>query len=718
MSKPVTGLVVLVMTVGITGLSLAEITRFPDPHPKGNVIEYWRLTHDPAIRDHANYHNTNCWSPDGRYVCYAHHDGESGPQSTGGVHIIDLHTGKDIFVGPGHKGGSPRWAKQHNWLFFSRRNPEGGNPWEKGTEVCRYDCETGKVEVITWGWEFLGSTDKDDEWIFGNQRRRDLEGKVFHTGRARIQPGSEMEVIFAEPGIRPLCNPQHDVISIRAKRDGMFGSSRLWFDLDGSNVRIGVPNVQSGHMAWSGDGQWQLVGNYQARGRRWDEPFPSDMHLLANIGFGDISPCGRSGRWICGDYAVADLRSGDGKGLPRPPSVLCYPANIPDSSDAYDADPKGSPDGTKISFVSNYPFEEAPFAQILETVTDQDSLPVTSTEGFPESGELNVLGEVVGYASKTPTSFEGLERHKYGTGKYGFLKKNWYATLFTARLMTEEEKRRAVPPWSWLIEAIKQTGEDPKNSPLLYQRQTDVYVSVIRLPDPPHLRLAGEVVQLIPGENHWETYGYYLERDGERIEGDPLRPGDDFTLDAEGAYRAIAVEWSGLEGKPSLPLQIAAGRRGVVLDDTPDDFSWTTPVWVVGGKETTEAEALAAEKATCETRHLHDGVIRREHYEKGVIIAAEDLNVDGKATRRLTYQNGKLATREYWTAEDQLVSREAFGEDGFKTEEVRWDNRYDPPRESDHWLYDHGWPIKRIIKGGREVYEKRGDEWVRVEGGQ
>ena len=93
MSKPVTALVVLVMTVGITGVSLAEITRFPDPHPKGNVIEYWRLTHDPAIRDHANYHNTNCWSPDGRCVCYAHHDGASGPQSIGGVHIIDLQTG-------------------------------------------------------------------------------------------------------------------------------------------------------------------------------------------------------------------------------------------------------------------------------------------------------------------------------------------------------------------------------------------------------------------------------------------------------------------------------------------------------------------------------------------------------------------------------------------------------------------------------------------------
>jgi len=81
----------------------------------------------------------------------------------------------------------------------------------------------------------------------------------------------------------------------------------------------------------------------------------------------------------------------------------------------------------------------------------------------------------------------------------------------------------------------------------------------------------------------------------------------------------------------------------------------------------------------------------------------------------MTYENGKPATRAYWTPEDQRVSLETFGPDGFKLEETHWDLRYDPPQESDHWFYDHGWPIKRLIKGGREVYEKRGDEWVKVE---
>ena len=48
------------------------------------------------------------------------------------------------------------------------------------------------------------------------------------------------------------------------------------------------------------------------RGRRWNEPFPSNVHVLASVGVGDVSPCGRSGRYACGDSTVADLRSGDG----------------------------------------------------------------------------------------------------------------------------------------------------------------------------------------------------------------------------------------------------------------------------------------------------------------------------------------------------------------------------------------------------------------------
>ena len=40
------------------------------------------------------------------------------------------------------------------------------------------------------------------------------------------------------------------------------------------------------------------------------------------------------------------------------------PETVADNSGIYDADPKGSPDGTKICFVSNYDLEDAPVTRI------------------------------------------------------------------------------------------------------------------------------------------------------------------------------------------------------------------------------------------------------------------------------------------------------------------------------------------------------------------
>jgi hypothetical protein len=59
----------------------------------------------------------------------------------------------------------------------------------------------------------------------------------------------------------------------------------------------------------------------------------------------------------CGDSRVADLRSGDGWFFIDPLSIICFPKSIGDNSGIYDADPKGSPDGTKVCFVS-WSFED------------------------------------------------------------------------------------------------------------------------------------------------------------------------------------------------------------------------------------------------------------------------------------------------------------------------------------------------------------------------
>ncbi|MFW5868680.1 MAG: hypothetical protein ACOCX2_12735 [Armatimonadota bacterium] len=588
--------------------AFAERATFADPHPRGNVIDYRRLTHDPAIRDHANYHNTNCFSPDGRYVCYTHYIAPDlhhvDPHE---MRVIDLHTGEDRLIGI---GSSPRWAQRHNWLFYVRTNRGPDDSWEAKSEVIRHDIATGEEFVVTRDMQWLGSTDRLDRWIFGNRWRYDNpDDTPRKTVRALIEPNAELDQICdINQANRPLCNAEHDLISIRCHLDGPFEHSRMWMDYDGSNQRTGVPMVQNAHCAWSGDGAWQLVGNGRAAGRRWDEPFPSNLQTLSWMSFGDISPCGRSGRWICGDYGMADLRTGDGTVLPRAPSSLSYPASIIDHSGPYDADPKGSPDGTKICFVSNYPFDIAPHTRLMETLADQDNVRVESTEGFPDSGEIDVLTEVIAYTSKTETTFEGLERHRYTTGGREMLKGGLDVTLFDARLMTDEEAARAVEPWPWLMRAVEEAGMD-EDSPLLRQRQTDVYMSVVRLPDAPWLREQEGVVELIPGENHYETFGYHLLRDGERVTDEPLRPGAEMTLQP-GSWRARAVEWSGLEGHAGREMSLDEPARLEVRSEIPDDFSWIIDRWRVDGRPCGREEALAAPDATREVLHRAEGVFR------------------------------------------------------------------------------------------------------------
>ena len=75
----------------------------------------------------------------------------------------------------------------------------------------------------------------------------------------------------------------------------------------------------------------------------------------------------------------------------------------------------------------------------------------------------------------------------------------------------EDRKANLLPPKS--IRSIVQDMD----SPLMWQRSSDLYVAVVRLPDRPDLRISEDGVELIPGENHWETLGYHVFRDGRRI---------------------------------------------------------------------------------------------------------------------------------------------------------------------------------------------------------
>ena len=119
---------------------------FKDPDPSRSDAILWRLTHDPAVRDYANYHNTQCWSPDGRYISinrWANRTAKSAAE----IRLYDLHKDEDKLIG---LGIYPRWANRHNWLFYSQYTGKG-EYYEEGIANQWLDVDTGKTVTIGHG---------------------------------------------------------------------------------------------------------------------------------------------------------------------------------------------------------------------------------------------------------------------------------------------------------------------------------------------------------------------------------------------------------------------------------------------------------------------------------------------------------------------------------------------------------------------------------------
>jgi len=704
--------------------------------PKGSeLIEVWRISQDPAVQDDNNYHNTQCWSPDGRYISFTHYAAngrEYGTDAAAEIHLFDLAEQRDLLV---ERGLNPRWANRAPWLLYNRLRPEDGPRNGRGTQVVKLDLATWQRTVIGYGLGRPTSVSYDDRYLYGifyppNSHSGDWWQPYQDEPRAArlaIREGAELQMLPGGWGVgynSLLVNPAHPVIVSRDHhfRNYFFATpgtrdipfpARHFLDLGlaGENPSRPFPIMEGSHFSWSGDGAYFLPGNGPIRGRKWNEPLPSNIHFLANISFGDVGPCGSSGRWLCGSTGggsgalrIADLRSGEGRVVMQPHSFLCFPGSQ-DNSGPYDINAKGSPDGTKIAFVSTYDLLSGPAAAILGS--GDDRILVDSTEGFPESGRLvnpaGFGGEVLAYKKKTPTSFEGLTRGLYGTNAKAPFRTDQMLTSFDSLLLPPERRKGKLLPPRGIREVVKDM-----DSPLMWQRSANVYVAVVRLPDRPHLRASGDRVELIPGENHGETRGYRVLINGKTLGAGLIRPGASLDLREPGTYAAVAVEWSGLESRPSLPLEISRPAVLRVLADPPADFHWTSDRWLSpAGQPISEAQAKGAAEAVRETVHLHDGVIQRQDWRHGQLARQDDLNPEGKPIRRLTYEGGKPTRREYLDREGNLVSTELFDAEGFITQSIG-------PGAA-QWFYERGVPVR--YARGSASFVKQDDRWVTAKPG-
>jgi hypothetical protein len=428
------------------------------------------------------------------------------------------------------------------------------------------------------------------------------------------------------------------------------------------------------------------------------------VHILAAGNAGNLSACGQSGRFAVGDSAMFDFRSGDLWQYKYLLSPRLKPSNRP--SPTFEGDARGSPDGTKVHFTAAYDLEQGPVTEVAEPFrATEDMLRVKSTSGFPESGQIVFWSEVIGYQRKTVNSFQGLTRGMHGTLVSTMIPQGRAITELRHHLLPDEE-------WAGSGAAAYSVrlGVADLASPLARQRQSGLYVAVVRRPDPPVLRMERERVQLIPGESHEETCGYHLLCDGKRITQKPLRPDAGGSVNKPGIYQAVAVEWSGLESAAGPMLIVKEPTEIRVLAAPPEESSWTQPRWLVNGNEATHQEASLAAAAECEIIHRIDGPIAREWYERGKLVRRHDLNAEGKAIRRLAYADGKLETRDYFDRMGQHVSREVFAPDGFITELILFHRGPRGTAETDHWWYERGTPVRRMIGGW--LWSKQGENWT------
>lgn len=392
--------------------------------------------------------------------------------------------------------------------------------------------------------------------------------------------------------------------------------------------------------------------------------------MLAAGNVGNLSVCGTSGRFAVGDSAMFDLRSGDTWQYRYflSPHLKATKETYP----SFDGEAKGSPDGTKVAFTVRYDMEKGAVTELSTLLrAGHQTLRVKSTEGFPPAGAVVVWTEVIGYQSKTPTSFEGLTRGLHGTRTMDGAAPGRAVTDFTHHILTDAEWKNVTAVGNEV-----RLGIADVSSPLLRQRGRDVYVAVVRRPDRPWLRATGATVQLIPGESHDETAGYHLALNGRRFTTRPVRVGEVLPLKSAGQYSAVAVEWSGLETEPGAALNLTTPGTLQVLAAPPADFAWTRDRWLIANQETSGDIATKADEAVREILHRYDGVI----------------------------------AREYFNRENQRVSLQIFAPDGLITETISFGNNNGREVENDHWWFDRATPVRRVAGGSRFV--KEGDQWV------
>ncbi|MCB0190849.1 MAG: hypothetical protein KDJ65_02795 [Anaerolineae bacterium] len=518
------------------------------------VGEMWRIENNWATTTELAYHFQDPFSFDGRYI--ASRDDDT-------LRIFDLATNQTVKLIAGAE--KPTWARTSLHLFYY-----------KNRTIYRLNLDSGRTDLIAQG-DTIGyprTISHDDDYLLatgggypGSGNDRPNTGELY---RIENKPNGQVvqltdDWLYAS---EPRASSKYDVVVFKLRQSSGSRSKGWWaMPFDGTptqnrtQAKLLDANFSRGaHAAWLGDGEHFVMGNasppkqirYLGQGRwgSWQS-----VNAPAVPG-GDVAPLGYSGRWLLADAGnegylnLLDLQKGTATLLTHNVSEIID--SEPGDGNQGDPNAHGSPDGTKVAFVSNYDFAQCSSTQLTGKIGSR--VPVISTAGFPEQGILAVRHHLVSYQSKTATSFEGIQEGVLGTE--AAIEDTWSGVVVT---------NFACRSYS-LNQLSQQYGQS-------------LYVAVSRLPDTPRLELVDDNRLVIsPGLNHREIKGYLVEG------ANTSKLYTEFPAQVQlsaGNYKVTAVEWSGLSSQPSTNVTADAQITELLLlsqgEPPPDPIENPTP---------------------------------------------------------------------------------------------------------------------------------------------
>jgi hypothetical protein len=229
-------------------------------------IELWQVPGNPHVKTGTGYFTEYCWSSDGRFLSY---DNE-------GSKVIDFYQ-NEVQILP---GGLVSWANHKNLAIFLT-----------GTRLCMFNPEEpGDITVINDHVSGrLSDTDHEDQYVY-------MWGTDDGLVRYALKAGARKEICGGVKGNKPGPNPFYPVINTKiVKVRKPLASAGSLVNLDGSVINMINPGIYRHHSSWLGNGEYFILGDGMVRGRKWNEPYPANLHILSTAHMGDFSMLGYSG---------------------------------------------------------------------------------------------------------------------------------------------------------------------------------------------------------------------------------------------------------------------------------------------------------------------------------------------------------------------------------------------------------------------------------------